>query len=103
MSCYVLRSKLTLKPSTTFADELTVTQPLPSSDSVCADKLPDPDSTTSNLPWSSKAMPRGRAKFVATTCHLYPEAMEGLTLPDGDGPHDDCADTMAANRNAVAR
>lgn len=47
-------------------------------------------------------MPRGRAKFVATTCHLYPEAMEGLTLPDGEGPHDDCADAMAS-RDAIAR
>lgn len=95
-------AELTLKPDTTFVDELTVTQPLPSSDRVCADRLPDPDSTTSNLPWSSKAMPRGRAKPVATTCHLYPEAMEGLTLPDGEGPHDNCADAIAS-RHAVIR
>lgn len=40
--------------------------------------------------------------MVATTCHLYPEAMEGLTLPDGDGPHEDCADAMAAGRNEAA-
>lgn len=96
------RAKLTLKPVTTLVDELTVTQPLPSSDRVCADRLPDPDSTTSSLSWSSKAIPRGRAKLVATTCHLYPEAMEGLTLPDGEGPHDDCADAMAS-RDAIAK
>jgi hypothetical protein len=80
---------LTLKPSTTVFDELTTTQPPPSSVRVCADRLPDPDSTTSSLPLSSKARPRGRASPVATTCHLYPDATEGLIFPEGESRHDD--------------
>jgi hypothetical protein len=80
---------LTLKPSTTVFDELTTTQPPPSSVRACADRLPDPDSTTSSLPLSSKARPRGRASPVATTCHLYPDATEGLIFPEGESRHDD--------------
>jgi hypothetical protein len=29
---------------------------------------------------------------VATTCHLYPDATEGLILPEGESRHDDCAE-----------
>ena len=92
--------ELTDKLAVTSIDDETETQPLLSA-SVCAETTPLPASTTSRCPAPSSMIPRGSDRPVATTCILYPEAIEGWTLPEGDGPHDDCASARAGRAVAA--